>query len=240
MSPRSIKILGFSVLIFISIVIAVFLYFFIYYTWQLKYGSPETQATITKSLDGSFSKSANTDVPTYRNDYRTFIRPGNPNLGETTAPITVIMFIDFECPYCQASFPIFNEVMDTFGESMQVVFKQFPLTTIHPSARSVAEASACAAEQGGFWKFYSNTFKAAKLDESSLYTYANASGIDVALFDRCYRDKKYKKTIDQDLADGVVLGVRGTPTYIVNGKFVEGVATLDEWKKIILEILNQK
>ena len=238
MTARSLKILGISLLTLIGIISAIFLYFFVYYTWQLRYGTPEKQATITKSLEGSFTKAGNTDAPSFRPDYQSFIRKENPTQGNAAAPVTIIMFIDFECPFCQAGYPIFNQVMDTFGDSIRVVFKEFPLTTIHPSARGAAEASMCAAEQQGFWKFYTNAFTTKKLDESSLYTYANASSIDMALFDRCFKEKKYSKAIDQDLSDGVALGVRGTPTYIVNGTFVEGVATFDEWKKIILDILN--
>jgi protein-disulfide isomerase len=65
------------------------------------------------------------------------------------------------------------------------------------------------------------------------------SGVNAASFDRCYKAKTYAKAIEQDLSDGIVLGVRGTPTYMVNGQFFEGVATLEQWKKIILDALNQ-
>lgn len=242
MLNRSIKIIGYILLSFGAIIATIFLFFFVYYTWQLKYGSTEKLQTITKSLEGSFTQinKTDTDAPTSRSDWKSFIHPENPSLGESNAPVTIVMFIDFECPYCQQSFPIFNSVIDTFGSAVHLVFKQFPLTSIHPSARSVAEASMCANEQGGFWKFYNATFEGSKLDESSLYAYASASGINTAIFDTCFKERKYAKTIDHDLTDGVTLGVRGTPTYIINGTFVEGVLTLDEWKNIILSQLNQK
>ncbi len=240
MTPKSLKILGYSILTFLGIILIIFLYFFIYFTWQLKYGSPETLATLTRTLDGSFSKEVNTDAPTFRTDYRSFIRSHNPTMGNPDAPVEVIMFIDFECPYCQASFPVFKQVMDSFGDGVRVVFKQFPLETIHPNARNAAEASMCAEEQDKFWQFYDRAFSVKRLDESSLYTYAVESGLNAFAFDACFKDKKYAKSIDQDLTDGIELGVRGTPTYIINGQFVEGVITLDEWKTLLLDILNQK
>ncbi|HRH23741.1 MAG TPA: thioredoxin domain-containing protein [Candidatus Magasanikbacteria bacterium] len=240
MTTKSLKILGYSLLTLIGIIFIVFLYFFIYFTWQLRYGSPETLATLTRTLDGTFTKEVDADAPTFRADYKSFIRSYNPTLGNPNAPVEIIMFIDFECPYCQASFPVFKQIIDSFGDGVSVVFKQFPLTTIHPNARAAAEASMCAEEQGKFWKFYDRAFSVKRLDESSLYTYAVESGLNTTAFDACFKDKKYAKSIDQDLADGVELGVRGTPTYIINGQFVEGVTTFDEWKTLLLDVLNRK
>lgn len=241
MPSRNLKIFGFTVIGLVALTVAVFLYFFIYYTWQLKYGTPEKINTITKSLEGSFTKvNGDTGVPGYRADWRTFVRTTNPSLGNTDAPVTILMFIDFECPYCQESFPVFDQVIDTFGEGVRLVFKEFPISSIHPNARAAAQASMCANEQGNFWKFYNAAFVGKKLDESSLYAYATASSVNATAFDACMKAQKYGKMIDQDLSDGVALGVRGTPTYIVNGKFVEGVLTLDEWKNIIMTELNQK
>ncbi len=239
MSTKNIKILGYILLTVTGIVLMVFICYFVYYTWQLKYGSPETLRTLTRTLDGGFTKQTDTDAPTFRADYKSFIRSHNPTIGAADAPVTIIMFIDFECPYCQSSFPVFKEVMDSFGDGIRVVFKHFPIETLHPNARQAAEASMCAKEQDKFWKFYDRAFSVKRLDESSLYTYAVESGLNTVAFDACLKDKKYSRSIDQDLADGIELGIRGTPTYSINGQFVEGVATLDEWKKILLDILNQ-
>ena len=150
------------------------------------------------------------------------------------------MFIDFECPFSQAGFGVFNEVRDTFGTAIRLVFKQLPITSLHPRAQATAEASMCANEQGTFWKFYTAAFEGKKLDESSLYTYATASGANPTIFDTCFKAHKFSNILNQDLNDGLALGVRGTPTYMVNGRFVEGVRTMDQWKDIILTELNQK
>lgn len=241
MPKSTIKILGFIGLGIISFFIAAILYFFIYYTWQLKYGSQEAVGSIVRSLDGSFTQiSQDEDAPPPRTDWETFVRKENPTWGNSDAAVTIVMFIDFECPYCQASFPIFNEVMDTFGNAIRVVMKHFPIESIHPSARNTAEASMCAHAQGQFWEFYNRAFVGKNLDESSLYAYAVESSVNASTFDRCYKAKTYSKTIEADLSDGVVLGVRGTPTYMVNGQFFEGVATIEQWKKIIVDALNQQ
>lgn len=241
MRANTFKIIGYTLLTFIAIIVTVFLCFFVYYTWQFKYGSQNTVQKITKSLEGSFTQiKTDTSTPTFRSDWRSFIRTKNPSLGSTDAPVTILMFIDFECPFSQAGFGVFNEVQATFGSAIRFVFKQFPITSLHPSAEAAAEASICANEQGDFWKFYTAAFQGKKLDESSLYAYAMASGANPAVFDTCFKTHKFSNIITEDLNDGLALGVRGTPTYIVNGRFVEGVLTLNEWKDIILSELNQK
>lgn len=240
MRTSSIKIIGYTLFVIVAIILAIFLYFFIYYTWQFKYGSAETVQKITQTLEGNFTQvDKNADTPQYTSNWKSFIRPQNPKLGNSSAPVTIIMFIDFECPFCQSSFPIMNQIMDTFGDAIQVVFKQFPIAGIHPNANNAAIAASCAEEQKVFWKFYNQTFTGGTLDESSLYAYAADSGVDLQIFDTCVKNKKYGSVIEQDLSDGLELGVRGTPTYLVNGKFVEGVHTVEEWKAIILEELNQ-
>ncbi len=241
MRIQALKTTGYVLLTLGGIILTIFLFFFVYYTWQLKYGSTENRQKITRSLEGSFTQAYKTDAtaPAFRNDWSSFIQPTNPSLGDPNAPITILMFIDFECPYCQASFPIFNQVTDTFGSAIRVVFKQFPIESIHPRAKAAAIASMCANQQGAFWKFHNTAFEEGMLDESSLYAYANASSMDITAFDTCVKGNTFDNAINQDLTDGITLGVRGTPTYIVNGKFIEGVLTFDEWKNVILSELNQ-
>lgn len=238
MPVSKLKITGYILLGLISIIGALLLYYVIYYAIQLKYGNAETINTLTRSLEGTFTQASSASAPVSRPDWQSYIRTENPSVGSIDAPVTIVMFIDFECPYCQASFPIFKEMTEIYGGALRVVMKQFPIESIHPHALPAARASTCAEEQGVFWEFYDRAFIGKNLDESALYTYATASGVEGITFDQCVKTKKYDRLINQDLSDGVDLGVRGTPTYIVNGKFVEGVQTLEQWKNIILNELN--
>jgi len=195
--------------------------------------------SIVQNLEESFTQARrDANAPPDRSDWETFVRKDNPVQGTSQAKVTIVMFIDFECPYCQASFPVMKELSDTFGDAVRIVFKNYPIQSIHPNARAAAHAGMCAHAQGKFWNFYDRAFIYKNLDESKLYEYAVESGVNAALFDQCYRAQTYTKVIDQDLEDGLILGVRGTPTYMVNGKFIEGVHSLDHWKTVLIEMLN--
>ncbi len=241
MPHKGFKIFGYIFLSIVLIFIAVFLYFFIYYLWQFKYGSPETVTNINKVFSDTFTKAnQNNKAPVSVPDTASLIHAHNPQLGKEDASVTMIMFIDFECPFCQASFPVFKQIVDTFGDAVHIVFKHYPIESIHPHAYRAAEASMCAEEQDKFWEFHDQIFATKKLDETSLYTHAIGVGINAATFDQCMKAGSHSSEIDTDLSDGIKIGIRGTPTYIVNGQVIEGSRTIEEWKQIILAELNKK
>ncbi len=234
--PNSpIKVLGTILLTVISLCVLTILYYFIYYTWQFKYGSEE----IIQS-EGAFTRTnSNRDTPQYRADWETFVRKDNPSVGNKAAAVTIVMFTNFECPQCQTSFSMINQVVETFGSAVRVIMKNYPMESTHPNARRAAEAGMCANAQGKFWEFYNRAFMNKNLDESKLYEYAVESGVEKTRFDQCYTAKLYTEIIEQDLEDGLVLGIRGVPTYMVNGRFFEGTQSFEQWKTIIINALNQ-
>ncbi len=237
MSNSPIKVLGTILLTVMSLCVLTVLYYFIYYTWQFKYGSEEI---VTQTEEGSFTRTnSNKNTPQYRTDWETFLRKDNPSTGNKAATVTIVMFTDFECPQCQTNFSIINQVVDTFGSAIRVIMKNYPVESIHPNARRAAEAGMCANAQGKFWEFYNRALMTKNLDESRLYEYAVESGVERTRFDQCYTTKLYTEVIEQDLEDGVVLGVRGVPTYMVNGRFFEGIQSFEQWKTIIINALNQ-
>ena len=136
--------------------------------------------------------------------------------GNSSAPVTVVEFGDFECPACGATQPAVQEMLDKYGSRIRFVFRQYPLVEIHPYAETAAEASECAAHQGKFWeaerKFYQSQDD---LTEPALVRYAKDIGLDVNRFQQCLIDGTVKARIQRDLQDGKLVGVQGTPTFFV-------------------------
>ncbi len=204
-----------------------------YYLWRFSRGDrAELQTIFSNQFTFDPSKSASDNKLTV--DPNTVIRAYSPAVGAATAPVTIIEFIDFQCPFCQASWPIFEKAKERFGPAIRVVFKHIPVTQIHDQALTAHLASACADEQGKFWQYEKEVFTTKKLDADSLKSYADTLQLDTTAFDKCLQTKKYLKNIETDIRDAADLGVRGTPTYFVNGQKLEGAVPEDVWQKIIL------
>ena len=223
----------------LAIFMIIFLGFFVYYSVQLKYGNNSTIQKITQKYEANFSTAVDKNAPQNVTDYSKLIQKFNPTIGDKSAKVTIIAFIDFECPYCQESYPIFAHVLEKYKPVIQVVFKNLPLTDLHPDAIAAALASTCANEQNKFWEFYDQAFTNKKLDSDSLYNYATNIGLEMTKFDTCYKSQKYETNIEQDLTDAVNIGLRGTPTYLVNGEVVEGSISAEDWDKLIIKNLNK-
>lgn len=223
----------------IGILILAFMGMVGYYMWQIKYGDfTALRQTVTR---GEFTNAGTGSQarPTIEEDIATFIRPHNPTLGAETAPVTIVAFIDFECPFCQRAYPTFEQVIEEFGPAVRVVFKHFPIQQIHPRSNQAALAAACAQEQGKFWPYYQKLFEGKRLDNASLEQYARDAGLRASTFSRCVSSEKYQKNIDQDIQDVIALGVRGTPTYFVNQTKVEGVVNFSSWRQVIVDALSK-
>jgi protein-disulfide isomerase len=168
-----------------------------------------------------------------------YIHAANPTTGGENAPVQIIMFIDFECPYCQRSYPIVKELTQRYGDVIELIFKHFPLESIHPDALPAARGASCADDQGAFWPYYDVLFTSRQLDEASLLSHADTLGLDIQTFSTCLNSQKHEQEIEQDLLDGIDIGVRGTPTYVVNGIKIEGVLSKEIWDAVILEQLQK-
>lgn len=154
--------------------------------------------------------------------------------GAADAPITIVEFGDFECPYSKASLPILREVLAEYSGQVRVIFRHFPLSTIHENATAAAVAATCAEVQGKFWPYhdqlylYQNAF-----DEAGLTTAATTVGLDVGKWQQCRSLGLGQRVVDADLADGRALGVRGTPTWFINNRKVEGALNVQQFRAII-------
>lgn len=164
-----------------------------------------------------------------------------PTWGKEDAPVTIVEFSDFECPFCGRAADTINEVKKKFGEKkIKLAFKHFPLP-MHPNAKPTSEASMCVNEQSKdkFWKFHDLAFKnREKLDAESLKGYAKQVGADVAKFEECFKSGKYKAFVEADLKQGEQVGVKSTPTFLINGEIISGAVPMSEFEDAVNEALE--
>lgn len=165
---------------------------------------------------------------------------GFPTLGPANATVTIVEFSDFECPFCGAQFPILKKIEADFADRIRVVYRQMPLTNVHPHAQKAAEASLCANDQKKFWEFHDAMFQDNKnLDVNALKQKAAALKLDVAAFSSCLDSSKYEDAVAKDVHEGVSLGITGTPVMFINGRFFNGVQPYEEISKVINEELQR-
>jgi protein-disulfide isomerase len=163
---------------------------------------------------------------------------GEPFKGSEKAPVTVVKFEDFQCPFCKQVQPTFNELLSRYNGKVRLVHKDLPLESIHPQARQAAEAARCAYEQGKFWEYHDKLYATSpKASGDDLKSYAKEVGLNVNSFDRCFASGKYKAVVQQDLNEGVQLGLTGTPTIFINGREISGNQPLEAFEAIIEEEL---
>ena len=165
---------------------------------------------------------------------------GSPAKGPAAAPVEVVEFSDFQCPFCLRAYPTVNQVLSTYGDRVRFVYRHYPLPN-HPNARPAAEAAQCAAEQGQFWPYYDRLFAdQTKLSDDGLKQSAAALGMDAGRFNACVDTHKYKDRVETDIKDGNDAGVNGTPAFFINGRMLTGAQPFEAFKRIIDEELELK
>jgi protein-disulfide isomerase len=138
--------------------------------------------------------------------------------GPADAPVTLLEYGDYECPYCGAAYPIVKEVQARMGDRLRFVFRNFPITTSHPHAEDAAEAAEAAASQGSFWEMHDLLYEnQRRLRDEDLRGYAEQLGLDLASFDREMTEHVHAARVREDFMSGVRSGVNGTPTFYING-----------------------
>ncbi len=159
---------------------------------------------------------------------------GFPARGPEDAPVVIVEFSDFECPYCSRVIPTLEQVVETYGDRVRLVFRQFPLNNIHPNAQKAAEASLCAHDQGKFWEMHDLMFKEQKsLELEQLKEKAARLELDVEAFNECIDSSKYAEAVMSDLEAGSQVGVSGTPALFINGRFLSGAQPFEQLAAVI-------
>lgn len=157
--------------------------------------------------------------------------------GDPRAPVIIVEFSDFQCPYCRRVEPTLKQLLTEYQGKVSLAYRDFPLREIHPQAQLAAVAARCAGAQGKFWEYHDLLFSSAKLDRDSLLGYARTLGLDAQPFDACLAGGKFDAQIEKDLRDGENAGVEGTPSFFINGVLLSGAGPAAAIEKIIDEQL---
>lgn len=154
--------------------------------------------------------------------------------GNADAPITIVEFADFQCPFCSRVQPFLQDVLTKYKDKVKLAYLDFPLSQIHAYAETAAEASRCALTQGKYWEMHDAMFAdQSRLQEAALVKTAAGLGLDQKSFESCLKSGKYKEVVQQDLQAGSQAGVNGTPTFFINGEFLSGVRSDADFARII-------
>lgn len=155
-------------------------------------------------------------------------------IGPEDAPIVIVEFSDYQCPYCRRWHEqVYQPLLNEYPGKIRLVYRHLPLTSIHPDAFSAAEASMCAGEQNAYWQFHDKLFSSESLGSSVYIQYAQELGLNMTTFESCIADHKYQEAVQSDLDFAVNLGVRSTPTFFINGLAIVGAQPLDVFKQVI-------
>ena len=181
-------------------------------------------------------------VKVYLDPLRTDVATmGHPTRGPAAAPVTIVEFSDFECPYCGGLFPTLKAVEKNYAGQVRLVYRQFPLTNIHPRAQKAAEASLCANEQQRFWEFHDSMFgNQQALTVDDLKRRAVELKLNTAAFNSCLDSGKQSEPVKKDIAEGSKAGVTSTPTMFVNGRLLSGGQSYADLREVIEDELQRK
>jgi protein-disulfide isomerase len=162
-----------------------------------------------------------------------------PAKGPAAAPVTIVEFSDFQCPYCKRAETIVDQLLQSYPDKVRLVYRDFPLS-FHNRALFASQAARCAGEQNKYWEYHDNLMSqtvTGDLGDADLKKRAEGVGLDVAAFTACYDAKRHDSLIQASMQDGQNVGVTGTPTFFINGRMFVGARPLDEFKSVVEEEL---
>src|SRR5262249_14971527 len=163
-----------------------------------------------------------------------------PSKGTASAPVTIIEFSDYECPFCGKAEPMVKEILKQYDGKVRLVYREFPLQ-MHSHAQKAAEAALCAQDQGKYWELHEKLFENQRaLEVSDLKGYAKDVGLDDARFSQCLDSGSKAKEVEASQKAGDEAGVNGTPAFFINGRPLFGAVPIDEMKQLIEAELAEK
>ena len=158
--------------------------------------------------------------------------------GASGAPLTLVEYADFECPYCQQIQPVLDKLEANYKGKLAFAYKDVPLP-MHPHAEKAAEAAQCAAVQGKFWEYHDMLYKTKQLEISNLKDDAKSLQLDTNAFDKCLDSGDRADLVKSELAEGQSLGLQGTPSFFINGRFFSGSLSYEQLAAILDEELQK-
>jgi protein-disulfide isomerase len=158
----------------------------------------------------------------------------NRTRGPENAPITIVEFSDFQCPFCLKAYPAVRAVLAKYGDKIRFSYRDFPLRQIHGQAQEAAEAGHCAADQGKFWQFHDYVFEnPSDLSREKLIASAEKAALDAAALELCIESGKHRPDVERDYQEGLQAGISGTPAFYINGIFLNGSQPASAFEQII-------
>lgn len=174
------------------------------------------------------------EVVNYLEPSRVEVEAIGPSKGPEDAPVTLVEFSDFECPFCYRVIPTLDQVRETYGDQVRIVYRQFPLNSIHAHAQITAEASLCADAQGRFWEMHDAIFeRRGRVDAEGLKQMAAELELDTEAFGICLDERQFEDRVRDDFEAGRRAGVTGTPALFINGRFLNGAQPFAVVSRII-------
>jgi len=162
---------------------------------------------------------------------------GAPFRGSATAPVTIVEFQDFHCPFCQRVQPTLIQLAARYRDRVKLVYRDFPIDSLHPQARNAHEAARCANAQGKFWAYHDALYSTPRKATEDLKTIAKEVDLEMKAFERCLNGRTYRSAVQQDIDEGTRVGVIGTPTFFINGRVISGAQPLESFTRIVDEEL---
>jgi protein-disulfide isomerase len=159
---------------------------------------------------------------------------GTPVRGTADAPVTLVEFSDFHCPFCKRAQATLKQVIERYPDRVRHVYRDFPVDKLHPRARAAHEAARCAEDQGKFWEYHDVLFlRAPKAEPRDLRRYAEQVGLDMPTFESCVSTRSHRATVQRDVDEATKLGLNGTPAFFINGRPLQGAQPLEAFVRII-------
>lgn len=203
---------------------------------------PEEQARLRQALLVALRRQAtiHINLPEPEPPILAVSADDDPSVGPASAPITIVEFSDFQCPYCKLSVLTIKEILAKYPDKVKVVYRDYPGPN-HPHAQQAAEAAQCAGDQGKFWEYHDSLFDRQAPGTGWNFTeLAKEIGLNQDAFVTCLNTRRYREEVAQDLHDGFKLGVTSTPTFFINGRPLVGAKPFAEFQAVIDRLLKQQ
>lgn len=186
---------------------------------------------------------------TAKNDVKVMLDPpraniaipaGAPSMGPTDAPIVIVEWSDYQCPFCKRAHPTMQQVLNEYKDKIRFVYRDYPLP-FHKQAMPASLAAHCAEDQGKFWEYHRNLFEIqGDLSDADLTKRATDLGLDASALTACMQAKKHEAEINAAYNDGAAVGVTGTPAFFINGRMLVGAQPIEQFRDIINDELSRK
>ena len=159
-----------------------------------------------------------------------------PIRGSQSAPVTLVEYADYECPYCQQIAPVLARLSEEYADRLAFAYKDVPLP-MHTNAQKASEAAHCAGNQGKYWQYHDLLFASKQLDAARLTEHAQTLRLDTEAFNKCLESGEKSALVKAQLAEAQTLGLSGTPSFFINGRFFSGMLPYEKLKEIVEEEL---